>query len=384
MSAPDRKTEILRLANGVSVRVTARRQARAADEPILLPHLGEYRIYDAVVYDILTSDHARNRLYERAIARYAPGAVALDIGTGRDVNWARACVAAGARMVYAVEELGDSFHAARATIERLGLQGKVRLLEGNSSTITLPEKVDLCVSEIIGGIGSAEGAPAILRDARLRLMAPGGKMIPERCLVNIAAAQLPDDIHRSPALSYGWATYLDQVFDRIGHPFDVKVHIANFPGRCVLSSEDVFEDFRFIENIPVTSRRLANLRVVRAGRLDGFVTRNLLWCLEDDVPLDAFHDGGSFNPSPFFPVFYPGVSVEEGDEIDVLCESAPSDDGVLPDYRLTGELRRGAGVTQFSYEAPHHEPRFRTTPFYQTLFSGMAEPRRYDTSKERL
>jgi hypothetical protein len=161
---------------------------------------------------------------------------------------------------------------------------------------------------------------------------------------------------------------LDAVFQRIGHAFDVKVHIENFPHSAFLSNEDDFEDFDFTSDIPVTSRRSVRLQIERSGRLDGFVTRNLLWCLKDDVPLDAFHEGGSFSPSPFLPVFYPGIEVFEGDVIEMICESSPSDDGVLPDYRLTGELRQAHGTTPFSFEAAHHKPLFRTNPFYRSLF----------------
>jgi protein arginine N-methyltransferase 1 len=363
-------TELLPLQGGsLAVSVTPRRSMFQPGEPILMPHLGEYRIYDAVVYDLLTRDEVRNRLYEKAVERYAPGAIAIDIGTGRDINWAHACIKAGALRVYAIEELGEGYDGARATIARLGLEDRIKLVQGNSSQIELPERVNLCVSEIIGGIGSAEGAPAILRDARQRLMVPGGKMIPERCMVRVSAVELPGSIHQRPALSYGWATYLDRVFDQVGHPFDVRVHIESLPESSILSTDDVFEDFDFSTDvISAESHRVATLRIERDGRIDGLVTRNLLWCLKDEAPLDAFHQGGSFSPSPFFPIFYPGIDVLRGDTLEVTCDSRPSDDGVLPDYRITGTLRRASGTLPFEYTAAHHEPRFRSNPFYRALF----------------
>lgn len=354
--------------SSVQVRVTHRRRPTLPGDPVLMPLLGEYRVYDGLVYDMLTRDEVRNRHYERAIRRRAPGVVALDIGTGRDVNWAHACIRAGARHVYALEELEASFEGARATIRSLGLEDRITLLRGNSRAVSLPERVDLCVSEIIGGIGSSEGAPAILRDARERLMSPEATMIPERCSVRVAAVELPKVLHAGPRFSYGWASYLDQAFAQIGYPFDIKVHIDNLPLNALLSTDDVFEDFDFSRDFSASSRRDVTLHITREGRLDGFVTRNLLWCIREDYPLDAFYDGGSFSPAPFFPVFYPGVLVKTGDVVEMVCESVPSDDGVLPDYRLTGRLLRSGVATPFEYEAAHHKPRFRTTEFYRDLF----------------
>jgi hypothetical protein len=48
--------------------------------------------------------------------------------------------------------------------------GTIEIIEGFSTTITLPEQADLLISEIAGSIASEEGMLATIRDARLRHM----------------------------------------------------------------------------------------------------------------------------------------------------------------------------------------------------------------------
>jgi hypothetical protein len=356
-------------ANTYGVRVFKPSHMLDEREPVLTPSLGEYRVYDDVAYSMMTADLVRNRHYEDAIRKRAAGRIALDIGTGRDVNWAHACIRAGARKVYAIEELDESFRGAQATIARLGLGDRITLIRGNATTVELPERVDLCVSEIIGSIGSAEGAPAVLHDARRRHMTKDGIMIPERCAARVAAIQLPDAVHREPTLTYGAATYLQRIFAQTGFPFDIKLCIANLPASSMLSTDDMFEDFDFTGDVPVRSVQHAKLRILRHGRADALLIWNLLWCLNEDPPLDGLQGQGVFSDLVFLPIFHPGTEVSENDVIEMTCEASPSDDGVLPDYRIEGVIRSSGKERQFSYEAAHHKQLFRANPFYQSLFT---------------
>ena len=145
----------------------------------LWPSVAEYFIYDDLLYSAMTNDHRRNQCYRAALERLVVGKTVLDIGTGKDAILARLCVETGARKVYAVEILEETFEKARACIKGLGLEDRIQLIRGDVTRIDLPEPVDVCVSEIVGAIGGAEGAAVILNDAR-RLMKPGGVMIPAR------------------------------------------------------------------------------------------------------------------------------------------------------------------------------------------------------------
>ena len=151
---------------------------RTTDRIELWPSVAEYFVYDDLLYYAMTSDVLRNNSYKVAINRTVRDKVVLDIGTGKDAILARFCVEAGARRVYAVELLRESYEKAVKEVKRLGLENRITLIHGDSMKVQLPEAVDACVSEIVGSIGGVEGAGRIINDAR-RFLKPGGVMIPE-------------------------------------------------------------------------------------------------------------------------------------------------------------------------------------------------------------
>lgn len=71
-----------------------------------------------------------------------------------------------------------------------GLADRVTVHGGSASGVGLPERVDVCVSEVIGTIGSSEGAAAVFADARERFLRPGGASVPARCTTMAAAVTL--------------------------------------------------------------------------------------------------------------------------------------------------------------------------------------------------
>ena len=336
------------------------------DEPELWPSIGEYGLYDELMYFAMTHDELRNRSYQVAIERRVKGKTVVDVGTGGDAYLARLCVEAGARHVYAIEALDDAFGRATNLIARLGQSGRITMIRGDAMDAELPEKVDVCVSELIGMIGSSEGVASILNHAR-RFLKDGGVMIPERCVTLIAAARLPDRLAAEPAFSELSGRYTEEVFKKVGHRFDVRVCVKNFPPSNVVSETAVFEDLNFTGFVQPEEKVHVRLRISAAGRLDGF----LLWlnlCTCADQLIDSLH--GRYNWLPvFFPVFYPGVSVSEGDVIEAECSRALSDSPRIPNYSVKGTLRRKAGgdVT-FEHISPCRAGSFRANAFYQRLF----------------
>jgi acyl-CoA synthetase (AMP-forming)/AMP-acid ligase II len=76
----------------------------AADEEIQLwPSIGEFFVFDELIYYGLTNDEDRNRSYKVAIERVVKDKIVVDIGTGRDAIQARFCAEAGAKRVYAID-----------------------------------------------------------------------------------------------------------------------------------------------------------------------------------------------------------------------------------------------------------------------------------------
>jgi thioesterase domain-containing protein len=312
-------------------------------------------------------DDARNERYRAAIRQLVRDKVVVDIGTGQDVVLARMCVEAGARKVYAIEIQEGAYQRAVRRVRRLGLEEKIMVIHGDSAHAKLPEKVDVCVSELIGAIGNSEGAAVILNDAR-RFLKEDGIMIPERCVTNIAAVQLPDDFVRDPKFTELSAGYVRATFEQLGRPFDLRVSFKNFPAGNLLSTAGIFEDMDFRKPVASEFDREVTLTVTRPGRLDGVLLWLHLYTSPGEV-IDSLSQVHNWLPV-YFPLFDPGIEVEAGDTIRAVCSARLSEDGMNPDYSVRGTLRRADGeCISFDYASPLYETQFQASPFYKRLFS---------------
>ncbi|MFQ6112097.1 MAG: methyltransferase domain-containing protein [Nitrospinota bacterium] len=139
----------------------------------------------------MLKDRVRCESYRRAIhRRVRPGDVVLDLGCGTGLLSFFACQA-GARKVYAVEEQ-DIVHLAREAARRNRFSERIEFLQAFSLDLSLPEKVDIILSELIGFFVFDEGVLTYLIDARERFLKPGGKLLPERVeLFMVPAARQP-------------------------------------------------------------------------------------------------------------------------------------------------------------------------------------------------
>ena len=194
-------------------------------------------------YTRLVDDEVRTAGFRMAIERrlrHRPESVVLDIGTGPFALLALFAAQSGARKVYAVEASATAAEQARATVaaaeeggaiprgsreSRLTLTptrtpnpnpnpnpnphphprpGVIEIVEGFSTAVTLPERADLLVCEIVGSMASEEGMYSTYRDARLRhLKRPehAASYIPVRCQTVAAPASFSAHHHSE----YGWA-----------------------------------------------------------------------------------------------------------------------------------------------------------------------------------
>ena len=337
--------------------------------------LGEYPVYDANTYNMMTNDRVRTGRYFNAVNKYAPGNTVLDIGTGADLNWAVASVEAGAVKVYAIEEILESYEKASAKILTLGLEDKISLIYGNSLKVELPEKVDVCVSEIIGTIGSSEGVCVALKDARARFMKPDAIMIPQRCVTKIAGVTLPEELYANSGFDDRPFPYVglipmksvEDVLNSIGYPFDCRLCISNFPQSNFLSSMGTIEDLFFDNEIESRYDFETSVVISKSGRLDGFLLWLNLWVDMEDSVIDTYNDQTSWAPV-YFPAFDEGIFVNVGDKIKIYCEIRLSDNGLNPDYSLTGTIDNGFETTEWKFVSFHHAPELRKSYLYKKLF----------------
>ncbi|HLL48097.1 MAG TPA: AMP-binding protein, partial [Longimicrobiaceae bacterium] len=336
-------------------------------EPVeLWPSLGEHFVYDELIYHGLTSDERRHASYRVALERLVPGRVVVDVGTGGDAVLARMCVEAGARKVYAIEIMERSYQQAKRSIAAAGMEDRITLIHGDATRVELPEPADVCVSEIVEAIAGAEGAAAILGSAG-RFLREGGVFVPERNVTRIAAVSLPDSLYERPAFTEVSAHYVERIFEQVGHRFDVRLCIKNFPQENLLSDTGIFEDQDFRGPVECEYDRELTLRITRDGRFDGFLLWLRLYTLGDEV-MDILEHRTAWFPV-FFPVFHPGVRVAAGDLVRATCSARLSANGINPDYEIRGSLLRAGGETvPFVHRSAHHEPLYRATPLHALLF----------------
>ena len=100
----------------------------------------------------------------------------LDVGAGSGILSLFAAQA-GATRVYAVERTTVAV-LAQDLAEANGFGEVIDVIQGDLMDIDLPEKVDVIVSEWLGGFGIDEGMLVPVIVARDRFLKPGGVMIP--------------------------------------------------------------------------------------------------------------------------------------------------------------------------------------------------------------
>jgi protein arginine N-methyltransferase 1 len=157
-------------------------------DPTLLSTTG----YDSAPMQVaMLNDRVRTQRYLDAIREVVqPGDVVLDIGTGTGVL-SIAAAKAGARQVYAIEASGIS-STARAMFAANGVADRVTVIEGWSTQVSLPERADVLVSEVIGDEPFGEQILEITNDALRRLLKPGARLVPGRMRVFGLPVTIPD------------------------------------------------------------------------------------------------------------------------------------------------------------------------------------------------
>jgi SAM-dependent methyltransferase len=122
-------------------------------------------------------DRVRTEAFHHAIdAVVRSGDTVLDVGAGSGILSVFAAKAGAAR-VYAVEQTSVAVLAQELAAAN-GVAEIVRVIHGDAVDVEPPERVDVIVSEWLGGFGIDEGMLVPVIAARDRWLEPGGVMIP--------------------------------------------------------------------------------------------------------------------------------------------------------------------------------------------------------------
>ena len=255
----------------------------------------------------------RRALYERAIAQIVEkGDIVADLGCGVGVLGLQ-CLAAGAGRVYGIDS-SAAVHHARETAKRSGLSDRYICVASSTFDAVLPELVDVLICDHIGFFGFDYGIVEMMRDAAARMLKPGGRIIPDRLNLQVAAASSEEC--RSIAAAWSQENvpdelrWLDHLARNSRHPHQFK------PDEIVSAVADLGE-IELGENSRDLYSFSAELEITQAGRFDGLAG----WFdahLGADVwmtnsPLETRSIG---RPKAFLPVAKP-FDVAPGDRIGV-------------------------------------------------------------------
>jgi type I protein arginine methyltransferase len=139
----------------------------------------------------MIADAGRFDAYSKAIAKAVrPGDTVLEIGCGPGVFALQAC-RAGARKVYAIDS-EEIVHFARELAAANGFAERMEFIQSDSRKLQLLERVNVIVSDIRGSLPFFDHAIASIEDARQRLLAPGGRLIPQRDTLKAALIEATD------------------------------------------------------------------------------------------------------------------------------------------------------------------------------------------------
>jgi type I protein arginine methyltransferase len=147
-------------------------------------------MYAISAYGRMVADTIRMEAYTEALRRTVqPGSVVLVLGTGTG-TFALLAHRFDAGHVYALEP-ADAIQVARQIAAANWIDG-IQFLQQLSTNVDLPEKADVIISDLRGVLPLLQNhIPAII-DARQRLLAPGGMLIPQEDRLWLAVVEAPD------------------------------------------------------------------------------------------------------------------------------------------------------------------------------------------------
>jgi len=293
-------------------------------------------MYSLHFYGRMLADAPRMNAYIAALRKAVrPDSVVLDLGCGPGVFALLACKF-GARRVYAIEP-DNVISVAREAAVANGCADRIEFFESLSTGITLPEPATVIISDLRGVLPWFEQHIPSIIDARERLLARGGVLIPRRDVLWAAVVEAPDQYEE---LLGPWRRFdLDlSAGERL---------VTNTWRKSYLKPEELLVepvgwttiDYYQVQNADVHAE--ISWRAARNGTAHGVA----VWFdseLADDV---------SFSNHPAAPKMIYGVglfpfsrpvSIVEGDRIELRLAADLVQDGYV--WRWDTEFFAGAGV----------------------------------------
>ena len=271
--------------------------------------------YNLAAYVSMVTDALRVDAYARALQSViTPGSFVIEIGTGIGV-FAVMASRLGARRVVAIEP-SDAIAVARMLAKDNGASD-IEFIQGLSTSVSLPEKADVIVSDLRGVLPLFNGHLHSIIDARERLLAPGGALIPAADTLYAAVVELPKaHSERKPAFSADGTVKLDVVHRFLTNTWD-RAHIEP---EQLLTKGEAWATIDYLNLSAADVTGTARLTARRDGQAHGLA----IWfdaVLTDSVTFsNAPGQPGRVYGAGFFPWPRP-VDVRQGDAIRVRLEA---------------------------------------------------------------
>jgi precorrin-6B methylase 2 len=277
----------------------------------------------------MLKDNVRVGSYQQAISRHCRGRTVVEIGCGTGILSIFAA-RAGARRVIAIEESAIADVAAEM-FRANGVADTIELRRANSRDVSLDERADVIIHEVLGADPFSENVLAFIEDARERLLAPGGRMIPYALDVCCAGFEVLDrpylDARRAAVELQELGALYGIDFAPLGGTLDDRLlprplgdlGQMHFAPR-ILTDETLLYHLDFRAPVEVEPRKELRLRAIRAGSLGGVLVWFRAHLDEQTVlstsPYAPRTPSWDWNARPLERL----IAIEPGDEIAIAAE----------------------------------------------------------------
>ncbi len=264
-------------------------------------------------YGDMIVNEPRMSAYSAALQQaMTPGCKVIDIGAGPGMFALLACKF-GAGSVVAIDPHDSVLLVAQAARDN-GFDDRIEIIHDLSSAYSSDRRADVIISDLRGILPLFEGHIAAIIDARERLLAPNGKLIPARDTLHIAL------IEHAPTYAQFERPWLDNdhgIDLSVGHRFAVNRYtkvVLDCDDKLSASSQLLTLDYATNSDPNVSAT--ADLVAVRDGTAHGFV----VWFDAELGPSIGFSNAPGEPEQVYGQCFFPferPIELAAGDHIQV-------------------------------------------------------------------
>ena len=267
------------------------------------------------------SDPVRLGAFRAAIAEVVrPGDRVADIGCGSGIL-GLLCLQAGAGSVVAIDSTA-MIEVARQTLTRAGFADRTTFFAGHSGRAEIDGRVDVAICDHVGYFGFDYDILQTMLDVRRRFLKPGGRLIPQRIGLRLAAVET----EAGWAKAHGWrGPDVPPEFHWVDEYGINAKHAVELKPDAVLADPAVLGDLDLGAETPQFLSWRADFEVRRDGTLHG-LTGWFDCALSDTVSMtnSPLAEHPINRPQAFLPIAE-ALPVKAGDRIAATVMVRPDD-----------------------------------------------------------